>query len=321
MTLEKLKEDLDKLNEDVKNNIGKPGGWASGINYEVSSQEDYVLIEITDWEKDAIWKRIDPWGFAFLNEVQKLTQKPFHMVFYVRAPKSHKDRIQYEALKRRLSYLNIANDLIVELKRSHQTDSLYSFEDLSNRPECEKVRTGFKIRGDKDKPGRLEKDFQTYLFGKGLYETNDCNIARTNERLALFGPDFVRVGKKNRKVEREFPTGAFLGEIKEENRILPTEYVDLITINKKDEVSLIELKFNDPKLEVVSQVLNYALFFNAYKKQLALLIDDKLSCSSSSLRLKTYLVSNVFHERFDSVFSYYANGPLIIKQIIMGHMQ
>lgn len=51
--------------------------------------------------------------------------------------------------------------------------------------------------------------------------------------------------------------------------------------------SLIELKFNDPKLEVVSQVLNYALFFNAYKKQLAPLLDNKLSCSSSSLRLKT----------------------------------
>ncbi len=317
---------LEKLNEDIKNNIGKPGGWASGINYEASSQEDFVLIEITDLEKisDDIWKRIDPWGFAFLNEVQKITQLPLHMVFSVREPKSHKDRIQYEALKRRLSYLNLANDLIVELKRSHQTDSLYSLEDLSNRPEYEKVRTDFKIRGDEDKPGRLEKDFQTYLFGKGLYETNDStdsNIVRTNERLALFGPDFVRVGKKNRKVEREFPTGAFLGEIKEKNRILPTEYVDLVTINKKDELSLIELKFNDPKLEVVSQVLNYALFFNAYKKQLAPLLDNKLSCSSSSLRLKTYLVSNVFHERFNSVFSYYANGPLIIKQIIMGYMQ
>ena len=80
--------------------------------------------------------------------------------------------------------------------------------------------------------------------------------------------NFVRIGKnksgenkKRYKVEREFPAGVFCEKIKESNRILSTEYVDLVTLNRNGDVAVIELKFDDSRLEVIPQVLNYALFF------------------------------------------------------------
>ena len=155
------------------------------------------------------------------------------------------ERFQYEALKRRVSYLAVANHLQITLLKGSLVDPLYGWTDLTTRPETEKVHSGFKRRSDDDTPGRLEKDFQTWLFGRGLYKKPDIGMRRTNERLALFGPDFVGIGKlKSVKrqngygVEREFPTGAFNAEVKENNRILPTEFVDLVTLNRNGELAV-----------------------------------------------------------------------------------
>ena len=226
-----------------------------------------------------------------------------------------------------MSYLAVTNHLQITLLKGSLVDPLYGWTDLTTRPETEKVHSGFKRRSDDDTPGRLEKDFQTWLFGRGLYKKPDIGMRRTNERLALFGPDFVGIGKlKSVKrqngygVEREFPTGAFNAEVKENNRILPTEFVDLVTLNRNGELAVIEIKFDDPKLEVIPQVLNYALFFHSYRSKLTKLLDEKFECETNGRNLVTYLVSNTFHENFGSVWPYYSRGPLIMKQEIMGYM-
>jgi len=273
-------------------------------------------------------KKIDPWGFAFLSKAQDIIgKKSVEMKFCIPIPDLSKKALQYEALKRRLSYLAVANDLTIILEQGASPDPLYTEEELKKRPDDEVVRDDFSRRGDDDEAGRLEKDFQTYLFGKGLHDDLAQKKARTNERLGLFGNDFIRIGKikniadgKPYNVEREFPTGAFHEKVGKTNRILPTEYVDLVTINRKGDLSLIELKFDDPKLEVIPQVLNYALFFHAYRSQLTPLIDKRLACSTERRNLVTYLVSNTFHERFDKVFPYYAKGQLALKQVIIGYM-
>ncbi len=128
----------------------------------------------------------------------------------------------------------------IALLKADNNVKLYSIKELTDRPDREVVRSDFSDHGDDDTPGRLEKDFQAYLFGKGLHDPSDPDISRTNERLAIFGEHFVRIGKtksgrKRSKYEvvREFPTGAFDREVKESTRILSTEFVDLVTLNSK----------------------------------------------------------------------------------------
>lgn len=319
---------IASLNQETDQLRGKSGGWPSVLTYLATEYADIVEITVTclDTAKNGVWKKIDPWGIAFLDQVKQVTSKPLRLKIALQQPSSRYAIHQYEALKRRLSYLAIANNLEITLQKDNSVDTLYSFKELTNRPNCEKIRRDINDRGDNDTAGRLEKDFQAYLFGKGLYDSSVSDIRRTNERLALFGDDFVRIGKvksgengKGYKVEREFPTGAFCDEIKEENRILATEYVDLVTLNRNGEIAIIELKFDDPKLEVISQALNYALFFHSYRSQLTELLDKQLECNSTDVKLVTYLVSNTFHNRFRSVWRYYNKGPLTFKQVVMGY--
>lgn len=320
---------IASLNQEADKQRGKPGGWPSDLTYFATEVDDFVEVAVTDagTAKNGVWKKIDPWGLAFLDKVKNVTNKPLRLKFAIQLPSTRYDSFQYEALKRRVSYLASANNLQITLLKDNSVDTLYSFEELTNRPVYEKIRYDINERGDDDTAGRLEKDFQAYLFGKGLHDPSDTDIRRTNERLALFGDDFVRIGRvksgenrKRYKVEREFPTGVFRNEVKESNRILPTEYVDLVTLNRKGDVAVIELKFDDPKLEVIPQVLNYALFFHSYRSQLTALLDKQLECESAGANLVTYLVSNTFHAKFRSVWRYYSRGHLTLKQVIMGHM-
>ncbi len=320
---------IEALNQRVGGERGKGGGWPKNLTYEATDGPAVVTVKISNpgTTKEDVFKRIDPWGLAFFDEVKQCTGKPMQLIFDIKVPSTPKAQLQYEALKRRVSYLASANNLHVTLLRNKLADALYSMDDLAKRPDREKIRDVINQHGDNDKPGRLEKDFQAYLYGKGLFNSPDTVIRRTNARLALFGDDFVRIGKfktgnhcKGYKVEREFPTGAFCDEIKEHARILPTEFIDLVTINRDGDVAVIELKFDDPKLEVIPQVLNYSLFFHSYRSQLTGLLDKHLECSTRDANLVTYLVSNTFHPRFASVWHYYSRGPLKMKQVIMGYM-
>jgi hypothetical protein len=319
---------IESLNQQVDKRRGKSLGWPAELTYSAIEGPDAVEVAVGFAEsfKDSVWKRIDPWGLAFVYEVQKITKKPIRLNFSVR--NSIKiDKCQYEALKRRVSYLAVTNDLQVTLLKEGSVDPLYSIADLAHRPDTEVIRSDFSERGDDDTAGRLEKDFQAYLFGKGLHDDADPEIPRTNERLALFGPDFVGISKlksakkqNGYKVEREFPTGVFDKDIKGANRILSTEYVDLVTLNRNGDLAVIELKFDDARLEVISQVLNYALYFYSYRAKLNPLLKEKLECETARRELVTYLVSNAFHQKFDHVWPYYSRGPLTLKQVIMGYM-
>lgn len=271
-----------------------------------------------------VWKLADPWGLAAFQEMRQkhkalLQDASLALRFAMRTP-NERERTKHEALKRRLSYLATVNKIPIILSLGDREESLYTLKELASRPETEIVRTNFRSRSDKDAPGRLEKDFQAYLFGKGLYKEDNTDI-RTNERLALFGPDFIGVSNKGLAVEREFPTGVFSGTLKASSRILPTEYVDLVTINRWNEVAIIEIKFDDAPLEVIAQMLNYALFFHSYRTRLAPLLQNKglLPGNNATYDMKAYLVSNVFHRRFADVWPYYACGPLAMRQVIMGY--
>jgi len=317
MTLESLNAYLE--NERSK----KSGGYPSGMHYKVTEKTVGVFelcVENASKNGD-VWQVADAWGFAVFDEIREKLNGSLGLRFAMPVP-SDKNMPKYEALKRRLSYLAEFNKKIpVALSIGCREEPLYPISALNKRPDNEVIRQSFKKRDDKDEPGRLEKDFQVYLFGKGLHKDNKEEI-RTNERLALFGKDFSFI--KSRKnvfcVEREFPTGVFYGEVKKETRILPTEFIDLVTINKYNEVAIIELKFDDAKLEVIAQLLNYALFFHSYKAQLTPLLDARLHCSSKNFHIKAYLVSNVFHQRFDAVWPYYNRGCIAMRQIVMGYM-
>jgi hypothetical protein len=319
---------IESLNLDVDKRRGKAFGWPAELTYLATEGADVVDVTIRFAESvnDSVWKRTDPWGLAFVYEVQKRTKKPVRPKFSVR-DSGQVDKCQYEALKRRVSYLAESNNLQLTLLKDGAVDRLYSVAELAHRPDTEVIRSDFTERGDDDTAGRLEKDFQAYLFGKGLHEDTDPDTPRTNERLALFGPDFVGIGKlksakkhNGYRVEREFPTGVFDKEVKEANRILSTEYVDLVTLNRERKLAIIELKIDDARLEVISQVLNYALYFYSYRAKLAPLLEDKLNCDTFAPEHVTYLVSNTFHKKFPHVWPYYNRGPLTLRQVIMGYM-
>ncbi len=323
---------FESLNQQVHNNKGKDG-WPADLTFKATEGDNVVEVTVGDARsaKDGFWKRIDPWGLAFFHKAKDLTKKPLRLTFLLRSPETPQAKCQYEALKRRVSYLADANNLQIALLNGDYEDRLYTNNQLTIRPDTEIVHDDINVRGDDDTPGRLEKDFQAYLFGKGLYDSSDPDTPRTNERLALFGKDFVRIGKinsgANRKgfnVLREFPTGVFREDVKEDNRLLPTEFVDLVTINRKGQLAVIEIKFDDANLEVISQVLNYALFFHSYQSKLTELLDRKLGWGKARRNFVTYLVSNTFHNKFKSVWPYYSHPcpkPLLtIRQVIMGHM-
>lgn len=311
---------LDSINADFDRQCGKSGGYPADFRYLLVEKAGGTFeLCIEDAGKSGnVWKIADPWGFAAFDAVHKSLNAPLSLRFAMRTP-SEKEMPKYEAFKRRLSYLSAINKTSILLSVGGQEECLYTMVELTSRPEAEVVRTNFVDRSDEDTPGRLEKDFQAYLFGKGLYGEDNSGI-RTNERLALFGQDFIGIGSKGLAVEREFPTGVFSEVVKESARILPTEYIDLVTVNRFNEIAIIELKFDDAPLEVIAQLLNYGLFFHSYKTQLTPLLDKRLHCESGGCSIKAYLVSNVFHKRFEAVWPYYICGPIAMRQVVMGYM-
>ena len=223
-------------------------------------------------------------------------------------------------MKRRLSFLDINNfEQSFELKQNNKSVKLYSKEELINRPAEEIIRQKINQRSDDDKPGRIEKDFQTFLFGKGI-DRND----RTNERLAILGEDFYNLQRKNLGVLREFPTGVFFERILKKNRILPTEFIDIVTLNKWEKLSIIELKVNDPSLEVIAQLIDYALYFTCYQKELKNVIERNSKIRiQDSYEFICYVVNNHFHDRFDQVIQYYSPKyfKFKIRKITLGYTE
>jgi len=374
-TLESLNKELNKMRG---KRLGYPECILCSVVETTPGKAELRVMAETDViagkdEENHLWKRADPWGFAILFEVQnKLKERGYscnELRFFMPEPsdrEKHRNKPKFEAFKRRLSYLaevNKGKGISIVLSIGGKEEKLISISDLENRPENE-VLYKFEDRGDEDIPGRPEKDFQVYLFGKGLYDTKmkcpKCNDTvylsgnhltdtavqgrgvRTNERLALFGKDFFFEKGKGMGVEREFPTSVFDAEKGKNNRILPPELIDLVTINTRDEIAIIELKFNDGPLEVIAQLLNYALYFYSYKNKLWPLLKEHFSCKKPNCghyqncthlnckcrsyeipnpyNIRAYVVSNMFHPRFDDIWPYYSCGPIPMRKIVMGYM-
>lgn len=318
---------LTKVLHDLRTKKGKSGGWPQYFDYLATESE--VVIRLTDLSKSRKkrLRGIDPWGFAFLDHlIENVNFKPETLRFDIAQElKSY----ELESLLRRVSYLaNINQSLGIELFYDNKSQPLISVDEIKNKNSSEIIRSEIGSRSADDKAGRIEKDFQTFLFGKGL-----DSETQTNERLAVLGLDFYKLNNKNFWIYREYPTGAFHGDsqsnkLKDSDRILPTEFIDVVTLNKNRELAVIELKVNDPALEVISQTLNYGLFFLAYKDQILDQLNRYLDSKSQDSFLKRnvpvicYVVNNHFHPRFEGILKYYKDPKrdIRIKVITLGHV-
>lgn len=327
---------LDEFNQKLEE-YGKPksGGYPSQLRCTASETEAGITLAVELLNPKEAFSGADVWGIAMLEEMKRslpleaLSGKKFTLRF-IADPNEKSDCLPqyYEELKRRLSYLAAVNkdvDFLLE-KGPGQEDALYTMDQMIRLAQNGETVQHDEIGSheEENKPGRLEKDFQTYLYGekdpqKGWY---------TNKRLVLLGEDFSSDEKKEARLEREFPTGSFKGESNNANRILPTRHVDFITQNKHGDLAVIELKVPDsPKLEDIAQITDYALYFCVYKQELAAILEENYGFKGvEDHGIVSYLASNAFHKRFDDIWPYYVGNRdannrewIHLKQVVMGY--
>jgi hypothetical protein len=285
--------------------MAKSKEFPSAIKLEVGTDGKSVQAELLKGAKEN-FRQFDPWTLAFVHEAEEILQvKILRLTFLVKNSIFETEHCQFyfEAFKRRVSFLNMNNTvfaLICTILLDGKEDKLYTEKELFNRPANEVIRTDpIKERSD-NKSTHLEKVFQTFLYGEGI-------PVKTNDRLALLGDHFLNVKGKNLHILREYPTGVFNKQASEKNRVLMTDFVDIVSINKSGCLSVIELKIdNNSPLELISQVLDYALFFACYVGQL--LKTNTLKPLAANIRkneISCYAVANYFHKRLDSILPYY----------------
>ena len=293
------------------------------LNFSVKNCEGTgitVICRVESRKAGTGLRKVDPWAMAFVDFLEK--NGPLQPVIGLRVElDSRPDRSDLESFRRRLSYLALNNEWQVSLIVDRSTENLYrTWDELLSRPANEVVYTEVNRRQDSpDSDGKVEKNFQTWLAGK-----NRSN----NERLAVLGVDFIPdTGGDQAKVLREFPIGAFDLEIREENRLFPTYWIDFVTLNKYRELSLIELKVGDVKLEVMAQALDYALFFSCYRILLAGFLSNHLlepkSPIDPEIPITCYIANNRFHRCFSGIAPYYAptleKPPFSFRRIDLGN--
>ncbi len=305
--------------QNINDNKGRPTNYPECMNYNIDGQ--HAIIELHKGFSKKEFRRFDSWALAFISEAEyELKIEINHVTFKIN---HYIDEYKYdfESFKRRVSYLNINNvSIAFSILINNENIELYDKHSLFNRPEFEIIREEIKDRSDKDKGDLLEKAFQAFLFGKDLGKET-----RTNDRLAILGEHFYKSKGKDYGVLREFPTGVFKEHIKDNCRIMPTESVDIITLNKFGNLAVIELKLDDEQLEVISQILDYALFFRCYihlLKKIPIIVKT----FGENIRkndIFCYVVNNHFHPRFDKILKYYSTknkeyGFQLIK-IVLGY--
>lgn len=313
---------IPELIDYVNSSKGKAGGWPNYFTYNID--RDRITISVVDkiLDKKAI-RRLDPWGLAFLTLAKsqcdiKINTINFAIFGQIDDVKSNgRLHPNLEAFRRRVSFLSINNkkDLSFEIKINEEPIELYDAKTLFARPSSEEIRKELSSKAKDNTPGRLEKDFQTWLCPE-----DNKNVA--NVRLAVLGEDFFKLNKKGFGITREFPTGAFHENIHNNSRILPTERVDIVTLNKYGQLAVIELKLNDSQLEVISQIMDYSLFFRCYIERLMPIIKEKLQKTPKNMDIICYIVNNHFHDRFDGVMKYYSpkneSYGFKIRKVVLG---
>jgi len=294
--------DLKIFEQNINKNKGKPNNYPECMNYTLDGQR--AVIELHKGFSKKEFRRLDSWALAFVSEAEDELKIKINQLTFIINRSIDDYKYDFESFKRRVSFLNINNSNIsCEIILNNENIELYYKNSLFNRPEYEVIRHEIKDRSDKDKGDLLEKAFQAFLFGKDLGKE-----IRTNDRLAILGEHFYKSKGKDYGVLREFPTGVFKEHIKENCRLMPTESVDIITLNKLGNLSVIELKLDDEQLEVISQILDYALFFRCYinlLKKLPIIVET----FGENIRkndIHCYVVNNHFHPRFNNILKYYS---------------
>lgn len=314
---------IPELIDYVNSTKGKAGGWPNYFTYNIIDGDCITIsVENKILDKKAM-RRLDPWGLAFLVFAKSRCDIEINTINF--AISGHIDDVKpngnlhpnLEALRRRVSFLSINNkkDLSFEIKINEEAIELYDAKTLFDRPSSEKIRKELSSKAKDNTPGRLEKDFQTWLCPVD-------NDAKSNVRLAVLGEDFFKLNKKGFGITREFPTGAFHENIHNNSRSLPTERVDIVTLNKYGQLAVIELKLNDSQLEVIAQLVDYSLFFRCYRDKLWPIIAKKLRKTPKSTDIICYVVNNHFHEKFDGVMKYYSpkneSYGFRIRKVVLG---
>ncbi len=317
---------IDGLIREVKSRSGTAGGWPQYLKYEIDN--DLVTISLdSHLDNKKAMRRMDPWGLAFLVYAEARCGIKINRIKFSISGNTDDIWIQnrltpnVEAFRRRVSFLNINNiDLDFEIDINNEPLSLYTEESLFNRPATEIIRTSLNKPQD-NQVGRLEKDFQTWLNANDVKDAQQ-RAENTNTRLAVLGSDFFQLNKKNFGILREFPTGSFENRISNGTRILPTEFVDIVTLNKFGHLAVIELKLNDSQLEVIAQLTDYALFFRCYRDKLLPAMEGHLYHPVKSKNIVCYVVNNHFHDRFDAVMKFYKphqnQWEFTIKKVLLG---
>jgi hypothetical protein len=278
--------------------------FTSKLDYSVSGNTAIVEIK----EKIDL-RKVDPWALCYKEWLECEHQIHVNSIQLIILHNVKYKTSEIEAFIRRISFLNIVNPTIrFDVIVSDDNVKLLDIHSLINRPTNEIIHQEIGKRDGKDKPGKLEKDFQVFLFGGTILSENMTpkNYTEIYNRLGVLGVDFYQL-KNSYKVLREFPIGAFSNTVSEKDRILPTNFIDIVSFNKRKELAVIELKLNDPKIEVISQLLDYALFFRAYKPQIVNLIKDNLCPANFEKKpIACYVANNHFHPRLKGIIKYYA---------------
>jgi len=308
---------------DVISKSGRSRGWPQTFIYGIDGDSVSISADSRVLNKKTT-RRLDPWGLAFLIEAESRCDIRINSVNF--AISGRTDQVEsggrlvpaLEALRRRVSFLDINNPgLRCGITINGGPIELDDAGTLFARPEHELIHERIDRKAMANEPGRLEKDFQTWL----------STDAKTNVRLAVLGEHFFKLEKRDFGAIREFPTGVFDRNISpkptQKSRILPTEFVDIVTLNKYGQLALIELKLNDSQLEVIAQLLDYSLFFRCYRDKLWPIMVEKLRRTPRNNDIVCYVVNNYFHKRFDDVLRYYSpknelHGFKIIKTLL-GH--
>ncbi len=131
----------------------------------------------------------------------------------------------------------------------------------------------FKDRGTKDKQESL---LEEYIF-KNL---SQCLCGDFNtDRIGI----------------RQFPANFFSRSVKESNRVGGKFWVDILTVNKLNQLSVIELKAgHNVPLDLFIQAIDYGIFAHLFKEHIA---DYKFINNKNTLvnKVAVYLVAERFH--------------------------
>ena len=106
-----------------------------------------------------------------------------------------------------------------------------------------------------------------------------------------FNKDF---GENAKKI-RQFPANMFDGSVSENNRISRKFWIDILTVNREDQLSVIELKAGgNAPLDLFIQAIDYGIFCHLFKNHIAgyPFIDNERIISK---KVAVYMIAEKFH--------------------------